>query len=543
MSQCFAWSPDPQLDDLVAVGSTTGRVDLIRLRASAHARGPTAPVLSTGPSVPLSVRNSRACNVLAFSTGDPNYLAVGLDKVRGDPSLVVWDLTSAKPLLQIPGDAWSQPPLSPPPAYPSYPRLARSNSNPYTGGPPSLPSLTVPRAMEPQHSRVDPRILQQHAAGEVVSALAFIPGTTHLLLAGISNRHFRFFDLRAPIAGSESPLSTTSSAASGSSAASPYTTPSVNSGSSGRGGWNASTSGSGYGSTSANTTPVSYRSALPNSATTTTSSIYNPSPLAPQPQSSPVRPTGTEIANVQVKVQGIAPDPLEPHRIACWNGDEGIVMIWDARKLKEPVLTFGERDALADGGYALGAYDSFGGPGECAVCGAYGSHVHHHYHLNGYGEGRRSGIGSGGSGAGLGVYIQAEWASSRRGTISTLEKDARFVRVWDVLSARPYVVDSIVSSATGMLIGATSSGGGGGGSRGSTIRRSWAASLSWPRGENVTTGQYATGSAVYSPFGSGGECYGSTYNSPLTLVLSDTRRSTYYFVSTLLMQWTDYFRL
>ena len=505
-------------------------------------------MLSTGPSVPLSVRNSRTCNVLAFSTGDPNYLAVGLDKVRGDPSLVVWDLTSAKPLLQIPGDAWCPPPLSPPPAFPSHPRLARSTSNPFTttGG---LPSLAIPRAIEPQHSRADPRILQQHAAGEVVSALAFIPGTTHLLLAGISNRHFRFFDLRAPIAGSDSPQSTTPS--SGSSTTSPYTTTSINSGSSGRGSWNASTNGSAYGSAnvlqSANTTPVSYRSALPNSTTTATvsSNIYNPSPLAPQPQQPPpVRPTGTEIANVQVKVQGIAPDPLEPHRIACWNGDEGIVMIWDARKLKEPVLTFGERDALADGGYALGGYDSFGGPGECAVCGAYGSHVHHHYHhLNGYGEGRRSGIGAGGSGAGLGVYAQVEWASSRRGTIATLEKDARFVRVWDVLSARPYVVDSVVSGAsTGMLMGSAGSGrgGGGGASRGSTIRRSWAASLSWPRGDNgVATGQYATGSAVYSPFGNGGESYGSSYNSPLTLVLSDTRRSTC-FVSTLLMQLTYY---
>ena len=400
--------------------------------------------------------------------------------------------------------------------------------------------------MEPQHSRADPRILQQHAAGEVVSALAFIPGTTHLLLAGISNRHFRFFDLRAPIAGSESPLSATPSSASGSSAASPSAAPSTDSGSSGRGSWNASTSASAYGGTSANTTPVSYRSALPNSATTaSSSSIYNPSPLAPQPPSSQVRPAGTEIANVQVKVQGIAPDPLEPHRIACWNGDEGIVMIWDARKLKEPVLTFGERDALADGGYALGGYDSFGGPGECAVCGAYGSHVHHHYHhLNGYGEGRRSGIGTGGSGAGLGVYVQAEWAPSRRGTIATLEKDARFVRVWDVLSARPYVVDSVVSG-TGMLMGSAGSGGGGGGggaSRG--IRRSWAASLSWPRGDNgVATGQYATGSAIYSPFGSGGECYGSTYNSPLTLVLSDTRRSTCFISTTLLMQQTDSFRL
>ena len=372
-----------------------------------------------------------------------------------------------------------------------------------------------------------------------MSALAFIPGTTHLLLAGISNRHFRFFDLRAPIAGSDSPQSTTPSGVSGPSAASPYATSSMGSGSGGRGSWNTSTNGSGYGSTnvaSGNATPMSYRTALPNSTATTPSTVYNQSPLATQPQSTPVRPTGTEIANVLVKVQGIAPDPLEPHRIACWNGDEGIVMIWDARRLKEPVLTFGERDALADGGYALGGYDSIGGPGECAVCGAYGSHVHHHYHhLNGHGESRRSGIGSGGSGAGLGVYVQAEWASSRRGTIATLERDARFVRVWDVLSARPYVVDSVVSGASGMLAG----GAGGGASR-STIRRSWAATLSWPRGDNgVAAGQFTTGSAVYSPFGSGGECYGSTYNSPMTLVLSDTRRSTW-FVSAVLMQQTDY---
>lgn len=498
------------MDDLIAVGSTTGRVDLIRLRASAHTRGP-ASALSTGPSVPLTVRNSRACNALAFSTADPNYLAVGLDKVRGDPSLVIWDLTTAKSLLQIPGDTWPQ-------AQPS-------------------PRGPITRPLEPQHySRADNRILQQYAAGEVISALAFIPGTTHLLLAGVSNRHFRFFDLRAPISGSESPQNTPPGV-SGPVPSSPYATSSTNSGSSGRReSWSTSTSGSGYGNgnvTNANSSPVSYyrsaSSSFSNGSTTTTSSnVYNSSPLPSQSQSTPVRPTGTEIANVQVKVQGISADPLEPHRIACWNGDEGIVMIWDARKLKEPVLTFGERDALADGGYVLGAYDSFGGPGECAVCGGYGSHMHHHHHhhhLNAYyGEVKRNGSGPGpGLGAGLGVYVQAEWASSRRGTIATLEKDARFVRVWDVLSARPYVVDSAVSVATPMLVGATSNSG-----RGSAIRRSWAATLSWPRGDNGSTGQLPTGPTVYSPFGRNGEFYASSYNSPATLVLSDTRRSKFF---------------
>ncbi|KAM6501602.1 hypothetical protein JOM56_001579 [Amanita muscaria] len=368
--RCFAWSPDSQLDDLIAVGTTTGRVDLIRLQASSHARSQNpgsqySSVLSTGPTIPLAVRNSRACNALSFSTADPNYLAVGLDKVRGDPSLVIWDLTTTKSSLQIPGETWLD-------------SSVISATPSMTSGP------TIPRAIESQHySRTDPRILQQHATGEVVSALAFIPGTTHLLLAGISNRHFRFFDLRTPFAGGV--------------------------------------------------------------------------------------------------VQGISPDPFEPYRIACWNGEEGIVTIWDARKLREPVLTFGERDASADGG--------------------------------------------GGSGVGAGVYIQAEWSTARRGTIATLEKDARFVRVWDVLSARPYVLETDVygsgsGSGSGSAGSGTAVGGGRGGGAG--IKKSWTATLSWPRGEGSGSGP--SPQATYSPFGTG-ESYGSSYNAAMTLILSDTRRT------------------
>ncbi|KAK2467646.1 hypothetical protein APHAL10511_000501 [Amanita phalloides] len=75
-----AWSPDSQLNDLVAVGTTTARV----LRASAHACGShhqsyaRALVVLTGPTFALAVRNSRACNALAL------------------------------PPLQIPGETWGQ---------------------------------------------------------------------------------------------------------------------------------------------------------------------------------------------------------------------------------------------------------------------------------------------------------------------------------------------------------------------------------------------------------------------------------------------------
>ncbi|KAI6037567.1 hypothetical protein EDC04DRAFT_2702091 [Pisolithus marmoratus] len=134
--KCFAWSPDTAFDDLFAVGLVSGR----------RQQGWLAIMcLSSGPVAALPVRNSRSCNTLAFCQTDPNYLAVGLDKVRGDPSLIVWDVQTQD---------------------------------------------VGPRA--------DPRMLQQHAPTEVVSALSFLPQSTCLLLAGMSFRWFRLFDLRSP---------------------------------------------------------------------------------------------------------------------------------------------------------------------------------------------------------------------------------------------------------------------------------------------------------------------------------------------------------
>ncbi|KAG0707015.1 hypothetical protein DFH29DRAFT_1016546 [Suillus ampliporus] len=169
--KCFAWSPDPAFDDLFAVGSASGRVDLIRLEATRVARN---NVLSSGPVVTLPVRNSRSCNALAFCNTDPNYLAVGLDKVRGDSSLIIWDIQSATALLS-----------------PSKP------SNLTEDAIEARPQPRIARA-DVGH-RADPRVLQQHAPTEVVSALAFLPQSTHILLAGISARWLRLFDLRSAV--------------------------------------------------------------------------------------------------------------------------------------------------------------------------------------------------------------------------------------------------------------------------------------------------------------------------------------------------------
>ncbi|KAG5638636.1 hypothetical protein H0H81_011355 [Sphagnurus paluster] len=140
----------------------------------------------------------------------------------------------------------------------------------------------------------DPRILQQHASTETVSTVCFLPKSTHLLLAGISHRWLRLFDLRSPV---------------------PPTT------------------------------------------------------------------------NVSSKIQGIATDPFDPHRIACFG--EGTVTLWDARRLQVPVLSFGERDASADGA---------------------------HLRPNS-------------------IVAGVEFSSTRRGMLASLERDALYVRFWDILGA------------------------------------------------------------------------------------------------------------
>ncbi|KAF8917059.1 hypothetical protein CPB85DRAFT_1431673 [Mucidula mucida] len=241
--KCFAWSPDHYFDDLIAVGYSTGRLDLIRLEASKHAR--QSNLLSTGPSVSLPLRNYRSCNALSFCPADPNYLAVGLDKTQ-----------------------------------------------------PSLPHAEL-------GPKVDRRIVQQHAPTEVVSALTFLPHCTNLVLASISSRWLRLFDLRTP---------------------------------------------------------------------------------------------GPAVFNVGLKVSGMATDPFDPRRVACFG--EGLITLWDTRKLVQPILSFSEKDAVGEGASSQSL---------------------------------------------PGIYSSVEFSSTRRGVLATLHQGARHVRMWDMMEARAHVVSDTSS--------------------------------------------------------------------------------------------------
>ncbi|EMD33754.1 hypothetical protein CERSUDRAFT_160035, partial [Gelatoporia subvermispora B] len=264
LMKCFAWSPDANLDDLVAVGLTNGKVDLIRLEATKYTRN---HILSSGPSVTLPLRTSRACNAISFSSADPNILATGLEKARNDSSLVIWDVQAALPVLTLK------------PAVPPAISMAGSQNN---------------RSQSSSSSRGDPRTVTQYVTAETVSSVSFLPQSKHLLLAGVSNRSLRLFDSRHS---------------------------------------------------------------------------QNPS------------------SSVSCRVQGIATDLLDMHRVACYG--EGVITILDTRRLSQPLLTFTEKDAAADGERV---------PPTASIA-------------------------------------SLEFSSIRRGILASLGKDAHHVRFWDLRQA------------------------------------------------------------------------------------------------------------
>ncbi|KZT04227.1 WD40 repeat-like protein [Laetiporus sulphureus 93-53] len=169
--KCFAWSPDPTFDDLVAIGMGSGKVDLMRLEATRYSKD---HIYSSGRIESLPARSSRSCNALAFSAADPNYLAVGLDKVRNDSSLVIWDLHTVTPLLSLDSSVEAQ-------------ATSTSRIDPHTMNPRADIS-----------SRADQRMIQMQAYQDTVTSIVFLPSSPTQLLAGMSHRWLKLFDMRAP---------------------------------------------------------------------------------------------------------------------------------------------------------------------------------------------------------------------------------------------------------------------------------------------------------------------------------------------------------
>ena len=297
--QCFAWSPDPAIDDLVAVGFNNGRVDLLRLESTHRIRDHAANRNSHNP---LSPRAPRSCVSLAFCSVTPQYLAVGLEKLRNDPSLYIWDIHASTPTRVLS-------PLASPPTHIVAPPPSPARSPAGGLSSPSRSPNPIPRTeLGP---RADLRTLQAHSPNESVHSLAWLPQSNNLLAAGLSQRLLRLYDLRSSVPA---------------------------------------------------------------------------------------------VANAPGRVYTLSTDPFEPHHLAA-TGD-GVVTLWDVRKLPVQLLTFSERDALADGTRTQ----------------------------NG----------------GVRRVSDLEFSSVHRGLLATLGQDASYVRFWNVIKTESFDVPS-TSHASDMM--------------------------------------------------------------------------------------------
>ncbi|KAJ3408111.1 hypothetical protein HDV05_005144 [Chytridiales sp. JEL 0842] len=174
--KCFDWSPQ---SDVFAVGYTTGKTSLVRCKSQAisttdghESSGDVLEVL--GEHLP---RHMRACNVVAFCPTAPNLLLSGLDKVRNDFCLFVWNTESI---------------LS----------AQRNTTNPLDSSNPIIPSF----------SQSQTSTLLQFGVSEAVSSAAWFPTSTPRLIAGMGFKWLRVFDLRTTSGGGGGDRPTSSSA-------------------------------------------------------------------------------------------------------------------------------------------------------------------------------------------------------------------------------------------------------------------------------------------------------------------------------------------
>lgn len=133
----FDWSPT--IPGLVALGTARGEINLLRVDDDSN------------DFITLPLKLQRPCQAVAFNTTD--LLAVGLDRVRNDACLQIWDLNQ---------------------------RLA--GWDPKRAGWSSVPSINLePKKME---------------ASVSISSIKFFEDQPHTLVVGVKNQCVKILDLR-----------------------------------------------------------------------------------------------------------------------------------------------------------------------------------------------------------------------------------------------------------------------------------------------------------------------------------------------------------
>ncbi|KAF3080699.1 hypothetical protein TWF569_009677 [Orbilia oligospora] len=164
--KCFDWSPLGP--DLVAVGKSGGEALILRMKSSENAEN----------SISLPVKHQRGCNSVAFSRA--GFLAIGLDKVRNDFCLNIWDVNSQ---WHSGGQSTT-----------TTTTATTTTTTPSSSVMPSTPSSL--RGVSTTNATAIRQPQKQLAPSEMISAIQFFTDQPHVLVAGVGQRFLRAFDIR-----------------------------------------------------------------------------------------------------------------------------------------------------------------------------------------------------------------------------------------------------------------------------------------------------------------------------------------------------------
>ncbi|XP_031568130.1 GATOR complex protein MIOS-like [Actinia tenebrosa] len=165
--KCIAWYPHTEPDDLLAIGQSNGRV-IVTSFANENIQS------DCGLRREFVPRHPRQCNSLAWNPVASNLLAAGLDKVRNDVSLMVWDINVQLTVRDISGQE-----------KPSRHSTVQSGKQSPIMGPGISESTTIGN-----------RPLAELATSEPTLSLAWFPREHNCLIAGQAQKYLRVFDLR-----------------------------------------------------------------------------------------------------------------------------------------------------------------------------------------------------------------------------------------------------------------------------------------------------------------------------------------------------------
>ena len=208
------WHPGTSNPFLIATGDVTGKVTLVSLFDK-----------SLGVVKEFTPTYSRQCNTIAWNPLNPNQVAVGLDKIRNDNSVLIWDITHTQ------ANTTTSPAYSRQSSYQPYFRSSRiadpppsklprkrSSSGNVWDGPQSIGSSSdmnkEPVAVEGGGSlgrntsgggAVKP--WKELANSEASVALAWVPGSATKFATGTSVKWLRIYDTRAMKGKKHAPLS------------------------------------------------------------------------------------------------------------------------------------------------------------------------------------------------------------------------------------------------------------------------------------------------------------------------------------------------